>query len=60
MELHWPTIAARLRGRRIVDLSYDPEHGHVVIRLDGLTLYVSADRGGCHVICVNDLPAQPP
>ena len=38
-------------GRRIVDLSYDPGYGHVVIRLDGLTLYVTADRDGCHVVC---------
>ena len=51
MDIHWPTIIARLRGRRIADLSYDSEHGHIVIQLDGLTLYLSADRDGVHVIC---------
>lgn len=51
MELHWPTITARLRGRRIADLHYDSILGQLLIHLDGLTLYVSADPGGCQIIC---------
>lgn len=48
MELRWPSLEARLRGRRIAGLRYDPEAGFVVVELtDGAELWVSADREGC-------------
>ena len=60
MELHWPSITARLRGRRIADLYYDTEHGHLIFDVDGLTAYVSADRGGVHVVCAAETTSPEP
>jgi len=54
--IRWPGLAARLRGRRILDLRYEPEDGFLVIGLEGGgELWVSADAEGCQAI---PLPAD--
>jgi len=60
MEIKWLGLAARLRGRRILDLRYEPEDGFVVLELaDKGELWVSADIEGCQVrVAEKDPPVE--
>jgi hypothetical protein len=50
MDIRWPTITTRLRGRRVIDLRYDSEAGQVAITLEDSQLFINADIDGCHVV----------
>ena len=45
-EIRQPGLEARLRGRRVTGLRYEPDAGRVVVELEDGELWVSADRGG--------------
>ena len=51
--VRWPGLDARLRGRRVEGLRYEPDGGFVVVEL-----WVSADLEGCQVLGVGDSPAR--
>ena len=49
-EIRWPGLDARLRGRRVEGLRYDPDEGSVVVELgDDTELRVSGDLEGCGI-----------
>jgi hypothetical protein len=49
--VHWPGLAARLRGRAIIDLWYDPTAGLLMTLLERRrSVLVSADWEGSQVV----------
>ena len=55
--VHWPGLAARLRGEEIVDLWYDPAAGLLVILLEGgRSVLVNADWEGYQIVVIDLCP----